>query len=469
MRSRCVYALIACAAVLCDVAYADELVAPRLVGMGQAGAAAAWGLDALGTNPSMMGRNVRTIAFSLYPFSGTVVPVFALGHATTSRFTSADLDLLLARLAVGNLSDVDKGRIVDAVDLAGLTVRTEGMIAAMVLPLGSDHTIGVHVAQRGAGKYTLMDGMDSVAHNVAVSGNVFPLLLRTPVTAEGVWFNEYAASYAYSPVDERGAMDFGVGVTVKFVQGLGHVRVDSKRLSTISLGSNPITGTSIQTAVDYDVRTANGGRFDANTLPVDPLFSLFPKGVGSGAGADIGLMKTIVVGRQLLTAALSVTDIGEIRWSTSPAVRSVHRMDTIQTGGLFFAVDSLKQYEGKSVAADAYSTSLPTRLHLAVALEDAAPSGILPNLATFEYAQGLTDAVGNPTTPRIAAGAEWRKNAWHWSTGLSFSADESVSWSVGGGLQLFNHLDVQAAFGRVNGLWENPMLVNAAARLALTY
>ncbi len=457
----------ACIFLLAAPLGATELGAPRVAGMGAAGAASAQNLDALGLNPALIGRGAQNVTFTLYPF-GPVFPIFGLGHATTSRFTSADLDQLLARLDV-SIPATDKGYLVDAVDLAGLTVRTEGMIAAVVLPLGTDHTIAAHIMQRGAARYTLSPGLDSIAHNVAVSGNAFPLLLRSPLSGEGLWFNEYALTYGYAPVDDNGVLDFGAGIAVKYVQGLGHVTVDGKRLSTISLGSNPITGTQIQTAVDYDVQTANGGRFDATTLPTSALFTLFPKGVGSGIGIDIGLMKMIPFGRRTLTAGLSITDIGNINWDVSPAIRSVHRVDTIRTGGLFEDVDSLKQYSGESVPIGAYATSLPTRLHLALSLEDEFPVGLMPSTAAIEYAQGLAEAVGNPLTPRIGAGAEWRLGLWRWSTGLSFSSEEHFSWSVGGGIVLFDHVDLDVAFGRVNGLWENPVLVNAVGRIALKY
>lgn len=445
---------------------ATELGAPRTVGMAGAAASIAEGIDAFGINPALIGQGVNSFSFTCYPFGGYVFPLFGLTPRTASAFTNADLDQILTQLGA-SIPLAIKQYVIDGVTLGGFSARTEGTIVAGVYAPSAEQSFGFSVSQHAAAKYSLMPGLGDTLHGIAPTGLPVPLFLRNLVAAEGVWYNSYAVSYAYSPQTANHATDFAVGVSLKYIQGLGYVKLNGDLLKTISLGADLIGGTAIQTSIDYDLRLGSG-KFDPLALPANPLYTMFPPGVGNGVGLDFGFMRADEFQGRIVKAALSVTDIGFINWNGSPTLRSVHRVDTLYTSGQV-AVDSLKLYVGTALPTASFSTPLPIKLHLAVSAEQPAAHGFAPHLISFEYTQGVTNIVGNSISPRIAAGAEWTSTIWRWATGLAFNSDEHFSWSIGGGVRLFQHVFLDAALGRLNGIWEGPQLVNAVARMIAVF
>ncbi len=459
-----------CIIASATVAVASDIGSPRIASLGGAGAAVATGLDALGTNPALIGGGSRSLELTFYPVGGYVVGLFGTGTLSTPVLQPNSFDNLFSTLNVSVNAD-DKSKLISAINIGGLNYRTEGTILAGVYKLSPSHALGFSIKQRAAASYQLYDGVDTIIRNVAQSLNLNDIVLRNVLSAEAVWFNEYALSYAFTSPEEDGSTDFAVGGSLKYIQGLGYITLlNGNQFSTIIVNTNPLLPNQrgLQTTIDYDVLTANGGQFNSNTMPLSPFFTLFPNGVGSGFGLDIGAMKNLAMSGDLLSVGFSVTDIGSINWGVSPEERSVHRIDTFSTT-TSLPVDTLKRYEGVSLPTSSFTTFLPTRLHLGLSLETFTHGLFVPRRYVFEYTQGLNNSVGNSTSPRIAVGAEWEYKIWYYATGFSYSADEHFSWSLGGGLHLSSYILMEAAFGRINGFWESPQLVNFVATLKLLF
>ncbi len=451
----------ACVLLLCAGALrADDKLSPLATALAGAGGAAVHGIDAIGVNPALLGTGYEW-EFTAYPFGAYALPVFGIGTPSQHAFELNDLDELLARLSVTLPPDADKQRIVNGLNLSGVTISWEQQIAAAAHPLGGGYTLAIHANQRGLGTYALDPRVDSVLHSVARSGNMFPIYLRDPASAEAMWFNEYGVSLAYER--RSGAtLLFAVGGTVKYLQGLGYAHVNASLLNTINLQT--ILGSTLQVSVDYDIQTSQRTYFDASNLPFGAFYTPFPPAAGSGAGVDLGIAKDLTIEGRRVRAALSVTDLGAISWS-DPGVRSVHRVDSIPFGGAFYPVDSLRVYAGTVRPLASLVTTLPARLHLALAMHDSTASGWEPGMLTLQFTQGLVAGNGNSLSPRIAVGAEWPHGGWYAAAGLAYNSDESGSIALGAGLRLFNHIWLEGSMGRVNGLFESPLLVNAVARI----
>jgi len=452
------------------VAAASDIGSPRIASLGGAGAAVASGIDAIGTNPALIGGGNRSFELTLYPVGGYVVGLFGTGTLSPAVLQLSSLDDLFSTLGV-TVNPDDKSKLINAINIGGLNYRTEGTILAGVYKLSPSHALGFSIKQRAAASYQLYDGVDTIIRNVAQSLNLNDIVLRNVVSAEAVWFNEYALSYAFTSPEEDGSTDFAVGGSLKYIDGLGYIAlINGNEFSTTTVITNPLLPNQrgLQTTIDYDVLTANGGSFNTGAMPLSPFFTLFPKGVGTGFGLDIGAMKNLAIKGNLLSVGLSVTDIGSIDWDVSPEERSVHRVDTFSTT-TSLPVDTLKRYEGVSLPTNSFTTLLPGKLHLGLSLENFSHGLFAPRTYVFEYTQGLNNAVGNSTSPRIAVGAEWDYRIWYFATGFSYSADDRFSWSLGGGLHLGGYILMEGAFGRVNGLWESPQLVNFVVSLKLLF
>jgi hypothetical protein len=452
--------------LLAGGAHADDRLSPRATGLAGSGASVVRGLDAIGINPALLGDGYAW-EFTLYPIGGFFVPVFGIGTPAQTSFERADLDILVTRLAIVVAPSVDRDRIVNGINLPGTTLGVEQGIVSVAHPLGGGLAMALHACQRAYGTYRLDGRVDTVLHQTARSGNVFPIFLRNPASAEGLWYNEYGATLSYEH-RSRGVLEFAVGGTLKYLRGLGYASVDVQRLSTISLGSVPDIGPALQVAVDYSVRTSQRTAFDASMLPLSMFYTMFPPSSGGGAGIDLGIARDIAIEGGKVTGAVAITDLGFISWS-NPGERTVHRIDTINFSSAVYPIDSLRAFSGTLRLADPFTSALPARLHLSVAMGDTAARGIMPRVVTLQFTLGLVGDLGNSTSPRIAVGAEWPHGWWYAVGGLAYNSDESASMSIGGGIRAFERIWVEASMGRVNGLFESPLLVNAVGRISARF
>ncbi len=442
-----------------------------MVALAGSGVAAAHGIDALGLNPALIGAGTKTFELSFYPIGGYVLGLIGTGNISNPVIASNGLDGILSSLNT-NLSSQDKSYIIDALNLNSLTYHIEGTLLAGAWQINPNNALAFDVKQRAMASYHIGAGVDTIVRNVDQSLNFSDIALSNPLSAEGMWFNEYSISYAYTNADANSVADFSIGASVKYIEGLGYAGLaGGTNFSTLTVNDGSLlnpNGRGLQVTTQYDLMTSTAANFNANSLPLLPLYTLFPPSAGTGFGLDIGAVKNMSIGvDKLLTLAFSATDIGSISWNVSPAERNVNRIDTFNLQSV--PVDTLKRYAGAAVPTQSFSTQLPTQLHVGASLVNFSANGIIPRMVTFEFTQGLNSVAGNSLSPRVAAGAEWDFGGEYVATGLAYNADENFSWSFGGGVHISRYVLFEIAIGRLNGFWEAPELVNVTGGVKLQF
>src|SRR5581483_5143180 len=191
-------------------------------------------------------------------------------------------------------------------------------------------------------------------------------------------------------------------------------------------------------SVDYQMQSAYPKEFNFNNLPTTFSFNLIKNAsAGSGYGGDIGFTLGAFdsLQRSPWEFALSVSDIGSIRWNSNVTVRSADTVlspltsqsnkDTIN--------NQLKALGGRlDTTAGSFTTQLPTTIHIAGAL-DLSQIGLSMSNGSItgaaEYALGLVNVAGAPTHGRfgIAAILDEPGSAFSYRTSLGFTTQDGIS------------------------------------------
>jgi hypothetical protein len=198
------------------------------------------------------------------------------------------------------------------------------------------------------------------------------------------------------------------GVGLKYVTGIAVIQMNP---GVFSINSPPDPdGGHYVVGVNYQIRAAYPAEFNFNKLPNTFSLNLLENAsAGSGVGADIGftLGNFDSTHNAPWELAVSVSDIGSIRWNKNASIRSADTTVSPSTANV--SQDSinaqLKALGGKvDTTVGSFTTPLPTTLHIAGAL-DLSQIGIRMDGvalgAVAEYALGLTNTVGAPTSGRF--------------------------------------------------------------------
>jgi hypothetical protein len=149
-------------------------------------------------------------------------------------------------------------------------------------------------------------------------------------------------------------------------------------------------------------------------------------------GFDLGVATSM---NKVWRFALSITDIGSIKWDKNTAQYSGSGNFSIIDITDKTQLDSLKnKMVGKGEYISSFSTSLPTALRAGVSynLVNMVPGSML---VAFDYDQGFNDSPGNSKTPRFSVGAEWLPFGWlNIRTGLTVGGLDGYGWALGLGL-----------------------------------
>jgi hypothetical protein len=393
------------------------------LGMGRTGAASALGLDAVGINPARLsGPENAMVTISLLPVGMNAGTDFLTYDLYNAYFTGVDTDSgRMGRL----LTDADKRSILEAfgggLGSGAVELETRGM--GLALEFGDVGAFAFTMTDRVAACGTIPQSYLRFIFYGNPPGSVYDF---AETSVKAAWTREYALTYARALPTLPFVASSTAGLTLKLVQGFSYYAIErfNSRLATSPEGV--LDGT-----VDFWSRQAG---LDPTSDEMHP----FPAPSGRGFGIDLGVAAAV---NEFLSAGLSVTDIGSIRWSAglreTVASGLIHMDNPLADSQR----DSVEQaLKGEEREGSEFSTSLPTTLRLGGAVELHKIRALKPLiygqlLLTADYTQGLVDAPGTSMTGRFSFGLEY--SPWKFlplRAGASFWGAEGTGFSFGLGL-----------------------------------
>ncbi len=403
----------------CSVRAQDEVehLSPFAHGAGRTYAITSRGLDAVGLNPSLLAFGTPQ------PFEITLAPISSLGinagpslaqinsisHGFQGKGLSSDsLSKSPDSLQVGDSTRLSIANLLSNNGLSSsIDMRVFGMsyfdpdLGAFAL------TWTMHAALQASIPNELLDYIGVGAVSKMAEG--YTLSPQT-LDIQALWYSEYTLSYARTLFGKpcSGDLQLLSGVGIKYVSGIAVLQMNP---GVFSINSPPSPlGAHYVVGVNYQIRSAYPSEINFNNLPSTFSLNLIENATaGNGLGADIGF--TLGAFDSTHNApwelAVSITDIGSIRWNSNANVRSADT--TVSPSSQDISQDSinaqLKALGGKvDTTAGSFTTPLPTTLHIAGAI-DLAEIGLRMDGLAFgavaEYALGLTNTVGSPTNGRF--------------------------------------------------------------------
>ena len=469
--------------IACSVRAQEETeqLSPFANGAGRTYAISSRGLDAVGLNPSLLALGTPR------PFEITIAPISSLGInagpslAQINSVSHGFQDTELSSQALSNTPDsLEKGdstrlSLANLLSNNGLSssidVRVFGMSYFDPNIGGFALTWTMHAALEASIPNELLNfiGVGAVA-NIAEG---YQLPAQT-LDIQGIWYSEYTLSYARTVMGTPSSGDLQLlsGVGLKYVTGIAVIQMNP---GIFSINSPPdLGGGHYVVGVNYQIRSAYPSEFNFNNLPNTFSLNLLENAsAGSGAGADIGftLGNFDSTHNAPWELAVSVTDIGSIRWNKNVSIRSADTTLSPSTSNV--SQDSinaqLKALGGKvDTTAGSFTTPLPTTLHIAGAL-DLSQIGIRMDGvalgAVAEYALGLTNTVGAPINGRFgfALTLEDPGSAFSFHSALGFTTQDGTSdLTVAVGIGLWNRVLFDVGTDGLFGLFSSTGHTDAA-------
>ncbi len=392
-----------------------EHLSPFAHGAGRTYAITSRGLDAVGLNPSLLALGTPR------PFEITLAPISSLGinagpslkqiNSVSRGFDSISSQYVPPNGSGLNTGDSTRLSIANLLGNNGLSssidIRVFGLsyfdpdLGAFAL------TWTMHASLEASVPTPLLDYIGAGAVSKIAEGYQLP---PQSLNIQGIWYSEYTLSYARTIMGtpSSGNLQLLSGLGLKYVTGIAVMQMNP---GIFSINSPPDPeGQHYVVGANYQIRSAYPNEFDFNNLPSTFSLNLIENATaGSGVGADIGftLGNFDSTHNAPWELAISVTDIGSIRWNSNVSVRSADT--TLSPSSQNVSQDSinaqLKALGGKiDTTAGSFTTPLPTTLHIAGAI-DLAEFGLsidgIAIGAVAEYAIGLTNTIGAPTNGRF--------------------------------------------------------------------
>ena len=403
----------------CTVHAQDEIehLSPFAHGAGRTYALTSRGLDAVGLNPSLLAFGTPQ------PFELTLAPISSLGiyagpslkqinsisHGFQGKGLSSDsLSKSSDSLQVGDSTRLSIANLLGNNGLSSsIDVRIFGLSYFDPNIGGFALTWTMHAALQASIPNELLNYIGVGAVSNIAEGVTMP---SQTLNIQALWYSEYTLSYARTVLGTPSSGDLQLlsGIGLKYVSGIATMQMNPGVFS-INNPPDPL-GAHYVVGVNYQIRSAYPNAFNFNNLPSTFSLNLIENATaGNGIGADIGF--TLGAFDSTHNApwelAISVTDIGSIRWNQNVSLRSADT--SVSPSSQNISQDSinaqLKALGGKvDTAAGSFTTPLPTTLHIAGAI-NLAEIGISMDGAALsavaEYALGLTNTVGAPTNGRF--------------------------------------------------------------------
>jgi hypothetical protein len=419
-----------------------EQLSPFANGAGRTYAISSRGLDAVGLNPSLLALGTPR------PFEITIAPISSLGinagpSLSQINSVSRGFDSLASQYippgSILSTGDSIRESMANLLGNNGLSssidVRVFGMSYYDPDLGGFALTWTMHAALEASIPNGLLNfiGVDALS-NIAEG---YQLPAQT-LDIQGIWYSEYTLSYGRTVMGTPSSGDLQLlsGVGLKYVTGIAVIQMNPGIFSI----NEPFdsAGGAYVVGVNYQIRSAYPNEINFNKLPNTFSLNLLENAsAGNGVGADIGftLGNFDSTHNAPWELAISVSDIGSIRWNKNVSVRSADTTLSPSTANV--SQDSinaqLKALGGKvDTTAGSFTTPLPTTLHIAGAL-DLSQIGIRMDGvalgAVAEYALGLTNTVGAPTNGRFgfALTLEDPGNVFSFHTALGFTMQDGTS------------------------------------------
>jgi hypothetical protein len=244
------------------------------------------------------------------------------------------------------------------------------------------------------------------------------------------WIREYSFSYARElpEINQKIFDKIAAGISFKLVNGFSYVGVDHVNTTLGTGASNQINGNADMVAL-MAFSPSFGKVYDFDSSDSKSSMGPFPKAAGSGLGIDLGVSASM---DKVWRFALSITDIGSIKWDQNTAQYSASGNFTVNDLTNKDQLDSVKdKMIGKGAFNSGFTTNLPTALRAGASY---ILDGVVPGtmLLAFDYNQGFNDSPGNSKTPRFSIGTDWSPFGWiNLRTGFTVGGIDGFGWAVG--------------------------------------
>lgn len=420
--------IVACSLLLTPIhARGGERSNIRGMGMARTSVVSSRGLDAASNNPANLGVNdSTTLVFTFLPLGGHVGSDFLSYGLYTKYFTGVQTD----SGRVGRyLTEDDKKIITNSFSdpLGRTTADVEVTLLGIAYRVGNLGACALTVSDRvGAFADIPRDYVEFI-----LNGNPVGSSYQFDGTKlQASWIREYALSFG-GHVPVKFLKSLSVGLAAKLVHGFGYYEIQRFNTSLTTDERATLTGT-----VDFLSRRAG---MDPASARFIRAYQLFPAVAGKGPGFDIGATGEL---NDFLSFAVSVTDIGSIRWSKGVEEKQADTTivvdDPLNEAQRTMVEDVVK---GKTRQAGPFSTSLPTTLRFGVALDVHRMPQMrnLPGDLLFEldYEQPLVETPFSTTTPRVSLGIEYVPLPWlPLRSGVSFGGSDRLNAALGFGIKL---------------------------------
>ncbi len=408
----------------------------RSMGMAKTSNAVSRGVFSIGINPANLLNDSTTINFS------TMLPLPNVSIRTGTNFINLnDINYFFGGVN-GNgrvLSSSDKQKLNSLFANGGL-VLVNLSVNIFSFGLKLEPSIGAFAFSIN----DVVDGNVNVPHEISqlvLSGNTAGSNYNfDDAEINAWWIRDYSLSYAREipGVLQDIFSNISAGITFKYVQGYACAQSSTVNGNYIRTGSN---NNDITLSTNYGIQSAFSNNFEVKysfdtTNNKSGNFTLFPNPVGTGFGLDIGLSASL---NNEWRFALSVTDIGSIKWNKNSVNTTSDGQYTISDLADKSQQDSLKnKFKGNSVKINSFTTGLPTALRLGTAYKFIFSQSDFPGtlLLALDLNQGFNNLPGNSTKTRVSTGAEWKPMDWipYIRTGFSFGGIFGFHWSAGLGI-----------------------------------
>ncbi len=390
------------------------------------------GIYSIGINPARLSLNNQNILeiSTLLP-----LPTFSVG--TGSNFINLqDLNYFFGGVdgEPRYLTEQDKDRLNTLFDKGGLVfanVNAE-LFAVNFNPKKEIGSFAFAVYDFAFTKVNIPQALTEIALYGNPVGKTFNL---NEADVKGWWIRNYSLSYAREIPGINLFDNFTAGFTVKLIHGYSYIGTHKNETSFTTGTSAELTGQT--DLVGYSSFSDNFGvKYEFDSTSRSSKFSLFPSPAGTGYGLDVGFAGAL---SDKWTVALSVTDIGKIKWTKNVAEFTSFGyiyLDDISDGS---KRDSIKEtIISDSKKSDYINTNLATTLRFGISYLSGSVVNGFPGslLLGFDYNQGFNDMPGNSLEPRFSLGAEWKPMNWipFLRTGFSYGGGLGFSWAFGLGI-----------------------------------
>ncbi len=398
----------------------------RGMGMARTSDASSRGLDAVGINPANLAvSDGSTVSFTFLPFAAHVGSDFLSYDLYTRYFTGVQTD----SGRVGRwLSEEDK----DIITKSFSDPMGRASADMEVTLLG----IAYHVGDLGGGAFTISDHVGGFAIiprdyvEFILHGNTLGSSYSfAGAKVQSSWVREYALSFGGN-LQVRFLKSLRVGAAAKLVHGFGYFEVQRFNTSLVTDEQATLVG-----SVDFLSRRAGTDPSDARFIRE---YRLFPAVAGKGGAFDLGVSGEA---NEFLSFAVSVTDIGSIRWTRDTEEKLADTTlvvdDPLMESQRTMVEDVVK---GRTRQSGPFSTSLPTTLRCGVAVNvNRIPDMVrIPGemLIELDYNQPVAETPFSITNPRISFGVEYEPVPWlPLRSGVSFGGIDGVNLALGFGLR----------------------------------